>query len=126
MDQFPVLPCMPKCPSINRFFKSFLFPCLAIILSLFSACLVSCDKFILLNGFKIFCLQVFFVSVLLNRFLPFFWGWFGWVFFVFMQHDFFFEFFLAYCLWIFKFFLVYCLLRYDWFIFFKRKLFVFA
>jgi hypothetical protein len=43
-----------------------------------------------------------------------------------MQHDFFFEFFLAYCLWIFKFFSVYCLLRYDWFIFFKRKLFVFA
>jgi hypothetical protein len=60
------------------------------VLSLFTACLVSCDKFILLYDFKIFYLQVFFVSVLLNRFFPFFWGWFGWVFFVFMQCDFFF------------------------------------
>jgi len=27
-NQFPVLPCLPKCLSINLFFNSFLFPCL--------------------------------------------------------------------------------------------------
>ncbi|KAI9379119.1 hypothetical protein POPTR_017G047000v4 [Populus trichocarpa] len=31
-NQFSLLPCMPKCPSIKGFFNSFLFPGLAIIL----------------------------------------------------------------------------------------------
>jgi hypothetical protein len=38
-------------------------------ISLFSACLVSCDKFILLNGFQNILFTGFFVSILLNRFV---------------------------------------------------------